>query len=62
VTTTAWGSVDELREVVRLARIGAVHADLEVLDLAEASVAHARLRAGEVSGRLVLVSSSASDA
>ena len=62
VTTTAWGSVDELREVVRLARIDAVHVDVEALDLADASVAHARLRAGEVSGRLVLVSSSASDA
>ena len=53
-TTTAWGSIDELREVVRLARTGAVHADVEVLDLAEASAAHARLRAGDVSGRLVL--------
>ena len=53
VTTTAWGSIDELREVVRLARIGAVHAEVEVLGLADASVAHARLRAGDVSGRLV---------
>ena len=62
VTTTAWGSIDELREVVRLARIGAVHADVEVLDLADASVAHACLRAGDVSGRLVLVPGSATDA
>ena len=54
VTTTAWGSVDELREVVRLAQVGAMHADVEVLDLEEASAAHARLRAGDVSGRLVL--------
>jgi alcohol dehydrogenase, propanol-preferring len=54
VTTTAWGSIDELREVVRLAGIGAVHVDVEVMDLADASAAHARLRAGEVSGRLVL--------
>ena len=62
VTTTAWGSIDELREVVRLARIGAVHADVEVLDLADASVAHARLRAGDVSGRLVLAPGPAPDA
>jgi propanol-preferring alcohol dehydrogenase len=62
VTTTAWGSIDELREVVRLARIGAVHADVEALDLADASVAHERLRAGDVSGRLVLVPGSATDA
>jgi propanol-preferring alcohol dehydrogenase len=61
-TTTAWGSIDELREVVRLVRIGAVHVDVEVLDLADASVAHARLRAGEVSGRLVLAPGPASDA
>jgi propanol-preferring alcohol dehydrogenase len=61
-TTTAWGSIDELREVVRLARIGAVHVDVEVLDLADASVAHARLRAGDVSGRLVLAPGPASDA
>jgi propanol-preferring alcohol dehydrogenase len=54
VTTTAWGSSDELREVVRLARTGALHADVEVLDLADASAAHARVRAGDVSGRLVL--------
>ena len=61
-TTTAWGSIDELREVVRLARIGAGYVDVEVLDLADASVAHARLRAGDVSGRLVLAPGPASDA
>jgi hypothetical protein len=36
--------------------------DVEVLDLADASVAHARLRAGDVSGRLVLAPGPASDA
>jgi propanol-preferring alcohol dehydrogenase len=54
VTTTAWGSIDELREVVRLVQVGDVHADVEVLDLGDASAAHARLRVGDVSGRLVL--------
>ena len=54
-TTTAWGSIDELREVVRLARSGAVHADVEVMNLADASAAHSRVRAGDVTGRLVLV-------
>ena len=54
VTTTAWGSVDELREVVRLAKGGQLRLDVEVLDLADASAAHARLRDGDVSGRLVL--------
>jgi alcohol dehydrogenase, propanol-preferring len=55
LTTTAWGSVRELREVARLARIGRLKCDVEVMELADASVAHARLRAGDVSGRLVLV-------
>jgi alcohol dehydrogenase, propanol-preferring len=54
-TTTAWGSIDDLREVVRLAQAGRVHADVEVMDLVDASAAHARVRAGDVSGRLVLV-------
>jgi len=54
VTTTAWGSIDELREVVRLAQSGWVRLDVEALDLGDASAAHARLRAADVSGRLVL--------
>ena len=54
VATTAWGSIDELREVVRLARARQVRLDVEVLDLGDATAAHARLRAGNVSGRLVL--------
>ena len=58
VTTTAWGSIDELREVVRLAQGGQVRLDVEVLDLADASAAHARLRDGDVSGRLVLTARS----
>ena len=53
-TTTAWGSIHELREVVRLAQAGRVHADVELMDLRDASAAHARVRAGDVSGRLVL--------
>jgi D-arabinose 1-dehydrogenase-like Zn-dependent alcohol dehydrogenase len=40
---------------VRLARIGRLDCDVEEMELADASVAHARLRAGDVSGRLVLV-------
>jgi propanol-preferring alcohol dehydrogenase len=60
VTTTAWGSIDELREVVRLAQGGQVRLDVEVLDLGDASAAHARLRARDVSGRLVLAPRSGS--
>jgi alcohol dehydrogenase, propanol-preferring len=55
LTTTSWGSVRELREVVRLARIGRLQIDVEAVDLADASAAHERVRSGAVSGRLVLV-------
>lgn len=54
-TTVAWGSRDDLREVVRLARVGRLQWDVERTPLAQAAVAHERLRRGEVSGRLVLV-------
>jgi propanol-preferring alcohol dehydrogenase len=55
ITTTAWGSADELREVVALAAAGALTWDVEVLPLADAATAHARLASGEVQGRIVLV-------
>ena len=55
LTTTAWGTANELREVVRLARRGSLHWDVETMPLEEAGAAHARLRSGDVEGRLVLV-------
>lgn len=55
LTTVAWGSHDDLRQVVELAESGGLRWDIEALPLKEAAVAHARLRAGDVSGRLVLV-------
>jgi propanol-preferring alcohol dehydrogenase len=55
LTTTAWGSLADLREVVRLARRGRLHWDVERMPLAEAQAAHDRLAAGAVEGRLVLV-------
>jgi propanol-preferring alcohol dehydrogenase len=55
LTTVAWGSRDELREVVRLAQRGRLQWDVETLPLGEAATAHERLRAGDVEGRLVLV-------
>ncbi|MCC6619424.1 MAG: alcohol dehydrogenase catalytic domain-containing protein [Chloroflexi bacterium] len=54
-TTVAWGSRDDLREVVRLARVGRLQWDVERTPLAQAAAAHERLRRGEVAGRLVLV-------
>lgn len=55
LTTVAWGSLDDLREVVRLAERGRIRWETETMPLADAVAAHERLRAGEVRGRLVLV-------
>ena len=54
LTTVAWGSHDDLRAVVELAEEGRMRWDVEALPLSEAATAHARLRRGDVSGRLVL--------
>jgi len=55
LTTTAWGSIDELREVVRLANDRRVTWEVETIELADAQSAHERLRSGSALGRIVLV-------
>ena len=55
LTTVAWGSHDDLRAVVALADSGRLGWDVEAVALSDAATAHARLRAGDVTGRLVLV-------
>jgi alcohol dehydrogenase, propanol-preferring len=55
LTTVAWGSRDDLRDVVRLAARGRLHWDVEAVPLRDVGSAHARLRAGDFDGRLVLV-------
>ena len=55
ISTVAWGSVADLRDVVRLARRGRLRWEVEPMPLAEAQAAHERLRDGSVRGRLVLV-------
>ncbi|HUF06299.1 MAG TPA: alcohol dehydrogenase catalytic domain-containing protein [Candidatus Binatia bacterium] len=55
LTTVAWGSRDDLREVVRLAARGRLRWEVEPMPLREVSAAHARLRAGDANGRIVLV-------
>ncbi|MGI8998122.1 MAG: alcohol dehydrogenase catalytic domain-containing protein [Candidatus Limnocylindria bacterium] len=55
LTTVAWGSYPDLREVVRLVEDGSMDWQVETLPLADAAEAHARLRAGDIDGRLVLV-------
>ncbi|MGQ0607129.1 MAG: alcohol dehydrogenase catalytic domain-containing protein [Chloroflexota bacterium] len=55
LTTVAWGSHGDLREVVRLAEDGVLQWVVEPVPLDEALAAHDRLRSGDVNGRLVLV-------
>ena len=53
--TSAWGSIEELREVVALAADQALTWEVELMPLADAAIAHQRLAAGGVRGRIVLV-------
>jgi alcohol dehydrogenase, propanol-preferring len=55
LTTTAWGSAAELREVVRLAQAGSIRWDVDAMRLEDAEAAHRRARTGEAAGRIVLV-------
>lgn len=50
-----WGSRDELGEVIEIARRGELDWQTEAVALDDVNDAHRRLRAGEVTGRLVLV-------
>jgi propanol-preferring alcohol dehydrogenase len=55
LTTTSWGSPEDLRDVVHLARRGRLRWTVDRMPLREAQAAHDRLAAGGVPGRLVLV-------
>ena len=50
-----WGTRPELMEVLDLARIGAVHVEVETYTLDEAPAAYRRLHEGKVRGRAVVV-------
>lgn len=52
--TTAWGSMADLREVVRLAKRSRMRWTVERMPLREAAAAHDRLADGRVAGRIVL--------
>ena len=54
-TTVAWGSRQDLRDVVRIAARGRLAWEVEAVPLRDATAAHERLRQGRVPGRLVLV-------
>ncbi|MEU0793390.1 zinc-binding dehydrogenase [Amycolatopsis sp. NPDC005961] len=55
VSLPFWGSGRELREVIALARAGSVRVETEQFPLGAAVEAFARLRAGQVGGRAVLL-------
>jgi propanol-preferring alcohol dehydrogenase len=55
VTTSHWGSRNELVEVIALARAGTISGRVERHDLADINGVFARLEAGDIEGRAVLV-------
>ena len=55
VTLSFWGTKAELAEVIALAREGHISAHVERFPLSGAPTAYARLRAGQLRGRAVVV-------
>jgi propanol-preferring alcohol dehydrogenase len=55
LSTTYWGSVPELIEVLALAERGLIHAQVEQVPLSGAADAYGRLAAGQLEGRVVVV-------
>jgi propanol-preferring alcohol dehydrogenase len=55
IESSYWGTISELGEVIALAAAGRVRAHVERYRLAEAAEVYARLRAGRVRGRAVIV-------
>jgi propanol-preferring alcohol dehydrogenase len=54
LTSTYWGTLEELHEVVDLYRAGKITPDVEIFSLDEALEAYRRLEAGELTGRAVV--------
>jgi propanol-preferring alcohol dehydrogenase len=50
-----WGSRVELMEVIAMARAGRIHAETTEFPLTDAVDVYAKLKAGEITGRAVLV-------
>ncbi|WP_024805752.1 NAD(P)-dependent alcohol dehydrogenase [Nocardia sp. BMG51109] len=55
VTAPYWGSRGELREVLDLARAGAVEVHVETFAMDEAPLAYERLHAGKINGRAMIL-------
>lgn len=54
LTSTYWGTIEELHEVVDLYRAGQITPDVEIFPLDDALEAYRRLEAGELTGRAVV--------
>ena len=50
-----WGSRVELMEVIAMAREGRIHAETTEFPLAQAVDVYSKLKAGQISGRAVLI-------
>ena len=50
-----WGSRAELMEVIAMARDGRIHAETMDFPLSEAVEVYAKLKAGQITGRAVLI-------
>ncbi len=55
VSTSYWGTLPELMEVLSLAEAGAIRVHTESFPLDEALATYGRLRSGQISGRAVIV-------
>ncbi|MCZ9882580.1 alcohol dehydrogenase catalytic domain-containing protein [Arthrobacter sp. B2a2-09] len=55
LTTSIWGSLDELKELLEFARTHPLQHSVETIPLDQAQHAHDLLRAGSIKGRAVLV-------
>ena len=54
LTSTYWGTIEELHEVVDLYRAGKITPEVEIFSLDDALEAYRRLEAGELTGRAVV--------
>jgi propanol-preferring alcohol dehydrogenase len=55
LTTSIWGTLDELHELIALASAHSLKSPVETMKLSQAQAAHERLRGGLVAGRIVLI-------
>lgn len=55
LTTSIWGSLDELKELLEFVRTHPIQHTVERIPLEDAQLAHERLRAGAITGRAVLI-------